>query len=104
MSVAAYSRDIKAKAIGGSWSSYYNDMYTWVSASTKNSRTSAICAAAREAGIVVYTIGMDTYGQGDDTLEDCAGTPVNFFDVEAIEIDEAFSSIAQQINQLRLTQ
>ena len=24
----------------------------------------------RDAGVVVYTIGMDTYGQGDATLED----------------------------------
>ena len=104
MSVAHYALYIKAQAIGGNWRTYYNEMFTWVPASEKNRRTSEICAAARDAGIVVYTIGMDTYGQGDATLEACAGTPVNFFDVRSVEIDQAFSAIAQQINELRLTQ
>ncbi|MEM9247783.1 MAG: vWA domain-containing protein [Pseudomonadota bacterium] len=104
MSVARYALDIKSEAMGGGWRSYYDEMYTRVPAWQKNNRTSAICAAARNAGIIVYTIGMDTYGQGDATLADCAGTTVNFFDVSAVQIDEAFSAIAQQINQLRLTQ
>ncbi|MEM1428590.1 MAG: Tad domain-containing protein [Pseudomonadota bacterium] len=104
MSVARYSRDIRGKALDTGWQSNYNNTYTRVRANDKNTRTSAICTAARDAGIVVYTIGMDTYGQGDATLEDCAGNSVNFFDVSAIEIDQAFAAIAQQINQLRLTQ
>ena len=104
MSVAHYARLVKAEAIGGSWNAYYNEIYTSIGPATKNPRTSAICQAARDAGIVIYTIGMDTYGQGDATLEDCAGTTVNFFDVEATDIGVAFSAIARQINQLRLTQ
>lgn len=104
MSVAHYARLVKAEAIGGSWNAYYNEIYDSVGPATKNPRTSQICQAARDAGIVVYTIGMDTYGQGDATLEECAGTTVNFFDVEATDIGVAFSAIARQINQLRLTQ
>ncbi|RDC75446.1 hypothetical protein DLJ49_01490 [Rhodovulum sp. 12E13] len=104
MSVAHYARFVKAAAIGGNWGNYYNEMFTFVPAWKKNQRTSDICAAARAAGIVVYTIGMDTYGQGADTLEDCAGSSTSFYDIDAIEISQAFSSIAQQINQLRLTQ
>ena len=103
-SVAVFARDIKAEAVGGSWNSHYNAVYRTTNSGDKNTRASQICAAARAAGIIVYTVGMDTYGQGDATLEDCAGTPLNFFDVSADEIDEAFSSIASQINRLRLTQ
>ncbi len=104
MSVAHYARYVRQEAIGTSWRTTYDSIYTKVPAWQKNNRTSAICQAARDAGIIVYTIGMDTYGQGDATLADCAGTEVNFFDVSAVQINEAFSSIAQQINQLRLTQ
>jgi Flp pilus assembly protein TadG len=103
MSVRNYAYYVKAQALGGNWTNYYYEMYEAVPAWRKNQRTSEICKAARDAGIVVYTIGMDTYGQGDDTLEDCAGSSTHFYDIDAIEIGQAFSSIAQQINQLRLT-
>ena len=103
-SVAVFARDIKAAAVGGSWNTHYNAVYLTTNAGDKNTRASQICGAARDKGIVVFTVGMDTYGQGDATLADCAGTILNFFDVAADEIDQAFSSIASQINLLRLTQ
>lgn len=102
-SLAYFAYYRKREALGGNWESYYYDFYDTVSASSKNTRTSNICAEARENGIMVYTIGMETYGQGDATLLDCASSPSHFYDVDGTEIDEAFSSIARQINQLRLT-
>ena len=54
--------------------------------------------------IIVFTVGMETYGQGDATLADCASVPGNFFDVKATEIDGAFAAIGRKITQLRLTQ
>ncbi|MEM1428589.1 MAG: Tad domain-containing protein [Pseudomonadota bacterium] len=105
-SVAVFARDIKAEAVGGSWNSHYDAVYRATDAGDKNDRASEICAAARDANILVFAIGMDTYGQGDATLEDCAGgeKSLNFFDVSAQDIDVAFASIATQINMLRLTQ
>lgn len=103
-SVANFARYTVADAIGGTWSNYYNSYYTSVSPSTKNTRTSSICQAARDQGITVYTIGMDTYGQGDATLSDCASGEAFFFDVDGLQIGQAFSAIARDINRLRLTQ
>ena len=54
-------------------------------------------------GVMVFTIGMDTYGQGDATLSDCASGPSNFYDVSSDNLALAFASIARSINQLRLT-
>lgn len=71
---------------------------------TKNPRTSAICTAAKNQGITIFTIGMDTFGQGDATLADCASAPGFFFDVDGLDIERAFESIAREINRLRLTQ
>ncbi|NBB84206.1 MAG: hypothetical protein GVY28_12480 [Alphaproteobacteria bacterium] len=103
MSVRHFARHVKAAAIGGTWSDHYNAVFDAVAPATKNARTSRICAAARAAGVIVYSVGMDTYGQGDATLEDCAGDSLRFYDVAAEDIGAAFASIARQINQLRLT-
>ncbi|RDC75447.1 hypothetical protein DLJ49_01495 [Rhodovulum sp. 12E13] len=102
-SVRYFSRYIKAEAVGGNWGSHYNAVFDRVPPATKNTRTTRICDAARNAGAIVYSIGMDTYGQGDATLLACAGDSLRFFDVRAEDIGVAFSSIARQINQLRLT-
>ena len=102
-SVANYALYTKQEAVGGDWRAYYNDAFTTIPASAKNSRTSQICGAARQQGVTVYTIGMDTYGQGDATLLDCASSDAYFFDVQATQIGDAFSAIARDINRLRLT-
>lgn len=102
-SLRHYAKYLKYKAYGGSWSTYYYQTYDYVGGNTKNTRTSQICQAARTSGIVVFTIGMETYGQGDATLLDCASSPAHFYDVNGVEISDAFASIARQINQLRLT-
>ena len=98
-----FARYVKAEALGGSWGTYHGAFYDSVNPTEKNLRTREICQAARAAGAIVYSIGMDTYGQGDATLEDCAGDSLRFFDVRAEDVGAAFSSIARQINQLRLT-
>ncbi|KPD12717.1 pilus assembly protein TadG-related protein [Phaeobacter sp. 11ANDIMAR09] len=72
--------------------------------SEKNSRTKAICDAAKAQGIVVYTIGFEAPYDGRAVLRDCASTDAHFYDVDGLEIKEAFKSIATSIRQLRLTQ
>ncbi len=83
---------------------HYDRIVQVRSGSWKNNRTSQICQAAKDNGVVVFTIGMDTYGQGDATLADCASSPAYFYDVNSLDIASAFASIARQINKLRLTQ
>ncbi|MEO1397774.1 MAG: pilus assembly protein TadG-related protein [Pseudomonadota bacterium] len=103
MTVKYFVNKLKNKAVSGDWQTLYNEIVDTIGSSVKNTRTSAICQAARDEGITVFTIGVGTYGQGDATLLDCAGTPANFFDIAADEMDQAFGAIARQINQLRLT-
>lgn len=88
-----------------------NDFYFWdtgirdsISSSTKNTRTSQICGAAKAKGVTIFTIGFEAPSVGDATLMDCATSEGHFFDVEGLEISEAFSAIASTINQLRLSQ
>ena len=98
-----FAQNMVGPGRGGTFFSNIADMITTETSARKNLRTSAICQAARDQGVIVYTIGLSTSGQGDATLSDCAGTSVNFFDVNSDELGAVFSSIARQIAQLRLT-
>lgn len=64
----------------------------------------SICDAAKQKKIIIWSIGFEVNDHGADVMRDCASSPSHFFRVEGVEITEAFSSIARQINQLRLTQ
>ena len=63
-----------------------------------------ICEAAKNDGIVVWTVGFETTEHGKSVMRDCASSPSHYFEVQGTEIEDAFSSIARSINQLRLTQ
>jgi Flp pilus assembly protein TadG len=93
------------------WMNYYDARDEWYygvwdrhSNSTKNTRTRNICDAAKAKGIVVYTIGFEAPSDGVAVLRDCASTDSHYFDVDGLEIKDAFASIATSIRQLRLTQ
>ncbi|MDK3019476.1 TadE/TadG family type IV pilus assembly protein [Pseudodonghicola flavimaris] len=104
----AIADDIFAPVFGSAKArnDWYNDdtRYTYVDAYTKNARTSAICSAAKAKGIIVFTIGFEAPSSGLAVLKDCASSDSHFFDVEGLEIADAFSSIASSIRKLRLTQ
>ncbi|UYV38638.1 VWA domain-containing protein [Rhodobacteraceae bacterium D3-12] len=92
------------------WSNSYADQY-WqynaynsVSGYTKDNRLDDICTAAKNAGIIIFTIGFEAPSHGEGVLEDCASSQAHFFDVDGIEISDAFVSIAASISKLRLVQ
>jgi Flp pilus assembly protein TadG len=85
-------------------SEWYYGVYDSYGTSTKNNRTKNICDAAKAQGIIVYTIGFEAPSGGRAVLKDCASSDAHYFDVDGLEISDAFASIATSIRQLRLTQ
>ncbi len=83
---------------------WYYGTYSSHGNSTKNARTRSVCEAAKAKGIVVYTIGFEAPSNGVAVLRDCASSDAHYFDVDGLEIKDAFASIATSIRQLRLTQ
>ncbi|PSK86801.1 Flp pilus assembly protein TadG [Limimaricola soesokkakensis] len=83
---------------------YWNSIYDTTWSTQKDLRTKAICAAARANGIVVFTIGFEVDAHAAGVMADCASSPSHFYRVEGLEIASAFTSIATQINALRLIQ
>ena len=63
-----------------------------------------VCNAAKAKNIVIWSIGFEVTDHSANVMRNCASSPSHFFRVEGVEIREAFSAIARQINQLRLTQ
>ncbi|MCF3593324.1 pilus assembly protein [Rhodobacteraceae bacterium LMO-12] len=94
----------------GIWSSNYANSYwrsyayNYVSGSTKDNRMDDICDAAKDAGIIIFSIGLEAPYHGEAVLENCASSQAHFFDVDGIEIEDAFISIAASISKLRLVQ
>ncbi|MCW8842697.1 MAG: VWA domain-containing protein [Rhodobacteraceae bacterium] len=86
------------------WDDWYYDVRKSIGNSTKNARTKAVCDAAKAKNIVVFTIGFEAPSDGRAVLKDCASTDAHYFDVDGLEISDAFAAIASSIAQLKLTQ
>ena len=63
-----------------------------------------VCSAAKANNIVIWSIGFEVTDHSANVMRNCASSPSHYFGVEGVEIKEAFTVIARQINQLRLTQ
>lgn len=72
-------------------------------ASTKDAQTLAICSAAKQQGIKVFTIGFDAPSAGQSLLLSCATSQAHTYAATGSSIASVFSSIASSINKLRLT-
>lgn len=86
---------------------YYDALYdprSWISDTAKDARLDNICNAAKARGVVVFTIGFEVTDHSANVMRSCASTPNHFYRVEGLDIEYAFASIANQINQLKLTQ
>jgi Flp pilus assembly protein TadG len=70
-----------------------------------DNRTKAVCANAKAAGVVVYTVRIDVSGVSPAVLQTCASSPDKFYDVPNVaNLPVAFQQIAGQIGKLRIAQ
>lgn len=69
-----------------------------------DSLLSSVCSAAKANNIVIWSIGFEVTEHSANVMRNCASSPSHYFGVEGVQIKEAFTAIARQINQLRLTQ
>ncbi len=70
---------------------------------TKNTRLDAICDAAKAQDIEIFTIGFETSEASSAIMQGCASSDAHHFDVNGLNISNAFTSIAREIHELRLT-
>ncbi|TCP62910.1 Flp pilus assembly protein TadG [Rhodovulum bhavnagarense] len=72
----------------------------------KNTRLKNICTAAKEQGILIYSIGFEVSPGSDaeQVMKACASNTNNYFAANGADLSEVFAAIATSINKLRLTQ
>lgn len=92
----------------GNWT-YHNDVatnssYRFAGQTQGDTNLRAICDAAQAQGIIIFSIAFEAPTSGQNVLRYCASSDAHYYDVEGIEITQAFASIARTINQLRLIQ
>lgn len=77
-----------------------------ISGSKKDTRMSNVCTAAKTNGVVIYTIGFEIGegGTAEAALKNCATSFTHYYRVDGVDISAAFSSIAGNVQSLRLTQ
>lgn len=90
--------------LSGAYNTWRNNIRKSVNASTKDSRSQDICDEAKAAGVIVFAIGFEAQEGGKAVLKNCASSASHYFDVDGLEIADAFTAIAHEITQLRLTQ
>ncbi|WP_138424060.1 TadE/TadG family type IV pilus assembly protein [uncultured Sulfitobacter sp.] len=78
------------------------DAHDYFNYSEKNDNLDEICTAAKNAGMVVFTIGFEVSGSQHDIMRSCASAPAYYFDVDGLDISAAFAAIAREISKLRL--
>jgi len=98
------------------WSDYTSLGYTTdkrlgasTSTTSVNTYTKQACQAAKDAGVIVYMVGLNTGGNsisaaGKDVLEKCATSADHFFMAETgDQLLQAFNKIASSMTELRLS-
>ena len=77
-----------------------------VTGAEKNVQMQSICTAIKNKGVVVYTIGFEVSknGTAEKELKKCASSHAHYYPAKGIDITDAFSSIASNVVNLRLTQ
>jgi len=92
---------------GWSWSleDDFEDSYAQTTnGSESDDRLLDICSAAKTAGITVFTIGFEAPSHGQDIMESCATSSAHYYDVDGLEISDAFDAIAATIQKLKLVE
>ena len=106
MSVQSHAHELRfdqynRQSVFDAW---YDDIISINYWAEKDRRLAMVCDNAKEAGIIVYTIGFEVTDRAAEVMSACATSPNHFYRVEGLEIASAFNAIANQISSLRLFQ
>jgi len=105
MSIRWHADNIIGPAYGNSTRNSWRTLpRTSTNAATKDARLASVCNAAKNAGIIVFGIGFEAPVHGANTVRNCASSPSHYYDVQGLQISNAFNAIAKTIQKLKLVQ
>jgi Flp pilus assembly protein TadG len=100
----AWNAEFNYADMSNAWATWYQAAFTAINGTVKDQRSKLICDATKDSGVIVYTIGFEAPESGLRLLQDCASSDGHYFDVDGLEIADAFTAIAASIRKLRLIQ
>ncbi|MDR9395324.1 MAG: Tad domain-containing protein [Roseovarius sp.] len=88
----------------GPWNDYTGSER--MNGSDKDRMMRDICGSTKDEGVIIYTIGFEISrgGNAETQLKNCASSFAHYFRAEGVNITDAFSAIASNVQHLRLTQ
>ena len=100
---SASERDYWANNLSSNQGTHFQ--FNTTTTNTARNQFLSQCQAAKDAGIIVFTIGFDiSAGSSAHTdMSACASSPSHFYDVDGLQLNTAFSSIVATIQKLKLT-
>ena len=89
---------------GWNWS-YYRNLYTeqFYTPDQGDTYMQSMCNAAKNQGIIIFTIAMGATAHGEQEMRSCASSTGHFYATSGAELVAIFEAIAKQITDLRLT-
>ncbi|WP_417249933.1 pilus assembly protein TadG-related protein [Celeribacter sp.] len=86
------------------YNSWINKTRKSIGGTTKNTRLLTACQAAKDAGIIVFTIGFEAPNSSVTLLKECATSDSHYHDADGAQLSDVFASIATKVTELRLVQ
>ena len=77
---------------------------TGVEGADKDDRLATACQAAKDKGVLVFTIGFEAPDAAAAGLKACASSDAHYYDVDGLELADAFAAIATKVTELRLVE
>ncbi len=93
--------------ITGDWDAWNDYRYSeQVTGALKNTRMGKICTTLKGEGAFIYSVGFEIPdgGTAEENLKNCASSVEHYYRAQGLSITDAFSSIAANVQNLRLTQ
>ena len=79
------------------------DYWDTVDSTTKDTRFDLICSAAKDKGIVIFSIAYGASAKGQESLRDCATNDAFYHTAEPGDIEEIFAEVGAAVEKLKLT-
>ena len=86
------------------YSTWIANFKTLTPTATMDTQLQDACTMAKVEDIIIYGIAFEAPANGQTQIRGCATSAAHYFNANGLQIATAFTAIAKNISQLRLTQ
>jgi len=98
------ARNFYATPLASTTAIQTNILRSQTATTSMDDQLQSVCTLAKEQNTLIYGIAFEAPTNGQAQILQCASSPAHYFNATGLQISSAFSAIANNISQLRLTQ